>query len=230
MEEAGGLSRDSWVDRLSGTPAYAGLDAIRLRFRQAVYQASDRMAILRWRLSLPWRPVSTLEMIALSSAFAFMVYLLSTKSMLGDDSFVLDMVHNVNLVFHEAGHWIFIIFGNITLGVFGGSLNQILIPLMVTIAFWLNRDTVGFAFGFFWFFENFLDVAFYMADARALMLPLLGDLGKDGHDWYYLFSQFALLEQDTHIAAATRAVGWFGMLVTWAWFAGRWWSERKSSF
>ena len=110
--------------------------------------------------ALPWNRVSLKEMLLLTSGFLFMFYLLATKSMLGDDSVVLDLLHNANLIFHEAGHWIFALSGNIMIAVFGGSLNQILIPLIVTGAFWMNRDTAGFAFGLFWCFENFLDVAF----------------------------------------------------------------------
>ncbi len=49
----------------------------------------------------------------------------------------------------------------------GGTLGQLLIPLVVTVAFWRQRDALGFAVGGFWFFENFLDVAVYMADAKS---------------------------------------------------------------
>ena len=178
--------------------------------------------------ALPWNRVSLKEMLLLSAGFLTLFYLLSTKSMLGDDSVILDMLHNVNLVFHEAGHWIFALSGNVMIAIFGGSLNQILIPLIVTVAFWLNRDTVGFAFGLFWCFENFLDVAFYIADARALALPLLGELGKDGHDWHILLRHFDLLDQDISIAENCRLIGWFGMVSAWAWFLERWWSGRTT--
>ncbi len=174
--------------------------------------------------ALPWNPVSLKEMLILTGGFLTMFYLLSTKSMLGDDSVILDMLHNVNLVFHEAGHWIFALSGNVMIAIFGGSLNQILIPLIVTVAFWLNRDTVGFTFGLFWCFENFLDVAFYIADARALALPLLGGLGKDGHDWHILLTHFGLLDQDISIAGFCRLIGWFGMIATWVWLLDRWWA------
>lgn len=157
-----------------------------------------------------------------------MVTLLATKGLMGSDSTVLFLVHNVNLVFHEAGHWIFGIFGNEMLGIFGGSLNQILIPLIVAVSFWSRRDAVGFAFGLFWFFENFLDVAVYMADARALVLPLIGGLGDDAHDWRNLFFRFGLIEQDTAIAGATRTVGWIGIWFTWLWLLWRWFAGRKS--
>jgi hypothetical protein len=179
--------------------------------------------------ALPWNPVSLKEMLILTSGFLTMFYLLSTKSMLGDDSVILDMLHNVNLVFHEAGHWIFALSGNIMIAIFGGSLNQILIPLIVTVAFWLNRDTVGFTFGLFWCFENFLDVAFYIADARALALPLLGELGKDGHDWHILLKHFNLLDQDISIAENCRLIGWFGMVAALVWFLGRWWGGDAST-
>ncbi len=181
------------------------------------------------RLSLPWQPVSTPAMVALSVGFAIMVYLLATKGLLGSDSTILYLTHNVNLVFHEAGHWIFGIFGNDTLGILGGSLNQVLIPAIVAVAFWRKRDAVGFAFGLFWCFENLLDVAVYMADARALVLPLIGGLGEEAHDWRNLFLRFGLLEQDTAIAAKTRLVGWVGIMVTWTWFFWRWLMDRKSS-
>jgi hypothetical protein len=170
----------------------------------------------------PWNPVSLNEMLIVTGGFLTMFYLLSTKSMLGDDSFILDMLHNVNLVFHEAGHWIFALSGNIMIAILGGSLNQILIPLIVTSAFWLNRDTVGYTFGLFWCFENFLDVAYYIADARALELPLLGELGKDGHDWHILLTHLDLLHQDISIAGYCRVVGWLGMLATWIWLLNRW--------
>ena len=175
--------------------------------------------------ALPWSRVSLKEMLALSGGFLTLFYLLSTKSMLGTDSVVLDMLHNVNLVFHEAGHWIFALSGNVMIAILGGSLNQILIPLIVTGAFWLNRDTTGYVFGLLWCFENFLDVAFYIADARALALPLLGDLGKEGHDWHILLRYFDLLDQDISIAENMRLIGWFGMVAAWAWFLERWWAE-----
>jgi len=180
-------------------------------------------------LSLPWQPVSTLAFAALSAGFAVMVYLLASYKLLGSGSTILYLTHNVNLVFHEAGHWIFGIFGNRTLGILGGTLNQVLIPLIVAVSFWAKRDALGFAFGLFWCFENLLDIAVYMADARALVLPLIGGLGVEGHDWRNLFMRFGLLEQDTAIAAKTRFVGWAGMIATWAWFLFRWRIDRKPS-
>jgi len=171
---------------------------------------------------LPWRPVTNLSFGALSFLFGLMMILLAKYDLMGGNSKILWITHTVNLVFHEAGHMIFAIFGNNILMIFGGSLNQILIPLIIAGAFWVRRDTLGFAFALFWCFENFLDVAVYMADARALQLPLIGGLGDDAHDWRNLFFRFGLIDQDIVIAGRTTFVGWCGMIGTWMWLTWHW--------
>ncbi len=185
------------------------------------------MADLIGQAGLPWNPVPTVATIALSVCFAVMIFLLATVDRRESNSLVLFMVHNVNLVFHEAGHWIFGVLGNETLMILGGSLNQVLIPLVVAVAFWIRRDAAGFAFALFWMFENFLDVAVYMADARALELPLIGGLGEEAHDWRNLFMRWNLLAKDTLIAQYTRTIGWFGMCMVWAWLIWQWFSSKQ---
>ena len=73
------------------------------------------------------------------------------------------------------------------------------------------------------FFEQFLPIARYMADARAQDLPLLtvGDSDDVIHDWAYLFGKFGVLDHDTQIAHAVRVLGWLGMVATLAWFLWR---------
>jgi hypothetical protein len=173
---------------------------------------------------VPWRPVTHLSFGALSLLFGVMIFLLAKDDAIVGKSKILWLMHNVNLVFHEAGHMIFAVFGNNTLTIFGGSLNQILIPLIVAGAFWVRRDTLGFAFGLFWCFENFLDIAVYMDDARALQMPLIGDHGPDAHDWRNLFFRFGLIDQDIVIAGRTAFVGWCGMIGAWMWLAWQWWA------
>ncbi len=177
--------------------------------------------------SLPWKPISKMTVLSFSIGWAALVYLLATKDMLGSDSTILYLTHNVNLVFHEAGHWIFGIFGFRILTILGGSINQLLIPLIVTASFWSRRDAVGYTFGLFWFFENCLDVAVYMADARALALPLIGGLGEEAHDWKNILSYFGLIEKDTALASAVTTVGWFGIIFTWSWFCWIWFKNRE---
>ena len=82
---------------------------------------------------------------------------------------------------------------------------------------------LGTAFCAFFFFEQCLPVATYMADARAQELPLLtvGDADYVIHDWNYLFGHLGVLDHDIQIAAIVRAIGWIGMLATVAWLLWR---------
>jgi len=122
-----------------------------------------------------------------------------------------------NLAIHEAGHPLFSLFGD-TAMILGGTLAELLVPLACAVGFFLRREPAGVAFSGFWFFENFLYVGTYMADARALALPLVG---SGDHDWELLFTQWNLLLHDQQIGHAFRALGWAGMLSTVAWFAYR---------
>jgi len=94
--------------------------------------------------------------------------------------------------------------------------------LIVTIAFWPQRDPLGCAIGGFWFFENFLDVAVYMADAQVLLLPLIGGLGDEAHDWRNLFTIWDVLGKTEMIAGTTHTLGWIGMFSVWFWLSCRW--------
>ena len=75
----------------------------------------------------------------------------------------------VNLIVHEGGHLLFGWFGP-TLGIWGGTILQWLVPLLLAGYFFSQRQTTAFAFCVFFFFENWLYTATYMADARAMAL------------------------------------------------------------
>lgn len=131
----------------------------------------------------------------------------------------IPMLDGVNLVFHEAGHPLFGMLGWETLTILGGTLMQVLVPLVVAASFWLRRDAYGTAAAGIWAFENLLNIAHYVADARAQVLPLVG--GGE-HDWAELLGRWGLLAQDTTLAQGLRILGWLGMVVCWAWLAWRW--------
>lgn len=152
-------------------------------------------------------------MAAASSGFGVLFILLKT-----DDDGFLSVVDHANLVFHEAGHVIFGILGQ-TLGLYGGTLGQLAIPLIVGATFWKQRDAVSTAISGVWFFQNYLNIARYMADARAQLLPLVG--GGD-HDWTNIFSRWGALASDIAIANTVAAAGWIGMGAVWGWLAWRW--------
>ena len=176
--------------------------------------------------SYPWKPVPFWALAVTSVCFAVLMYLLKTD-LLGHHSFWMRGLHRVNLVFHEFGHPAFSFFGQ-TLSILGGTLGQLLIPLVVMAAFWRQRDTLGCAVSGFWFFENFLDVAVYMADAQVLLLPLIGGLGSEAHDWRNLFTMWGVLGKTSMIAGTTQTLGWLGMFAAWVWLSWRWLCSKNT--
>lgn len=127
----------------------------------------------------------------------------------------------VNLPVHESGHLVFGWFGQ-TIGIAGGTIMELLAPAALAVYFASVRKPFGTAFALFIFFENFLYIATYMADARAQALPLVSVGGGETiHDWFYLFSKFGVLEHDVGIARCVRFCGWLGMIGTILWLATR---------
>jgi hypothetical protein len=124
--------------------------------------------------------------------------------------FLLD---HANLLFHEAGHPIYGLFSE-RIAVYGGTLGQLTFPIVLAISFYRKAEPIPFAACGIWFSENLLNIARYMADARAQILPLVG--GGD-HDWNEIFTRWNVLNIDTAIAATTRALGWCGMVVALIW-------------
>lgn len=172
-----------------------------------------------WELSRePWRSVLFWQLVLASLGFSWIMYVLKTS-----DQDWVRIIDDANLVFHEAGHPIFGLLGS-TLGLYGGTLGQLAIPGGIAVAFWARREAVGCAVTGFWFFENHLNIARYMADARAQVLPLVG--GGE-HDWTAIFSRWGVLSSDTTIAAFVAGVGWLGMIGVWGWLVWRWLSSRE---
>lgn len=167
-----------------------------------------------------WQPASRAAAACWTACYvAFMIYAALDKS-----GFLF--IDNANLVVHEGGHLLFGWFGQ-TLGLWGGTLLQWLVPALLAAYFFTQRQMTGFVFCLFVLFENFLYTATYMADARAQVLPLVtvGD-GEAGHDWYNIFSSLGLLRYATSIAGVVRFAGWTGMAGTVTWFAI--WAFRRS--
>src|SRR5574337_1628666 len=104
---------------------------------------------LSWeRPAEDWRSVSRPALVGWLAFYAvFLLHAAANK----DGFLVLD---HVNLVIHEAGHFFFGWFGY-TLGILGGTLGELLVPLLIAAYFFWRRETAGTAFAAFWFFENF---------------------------------------------------------------------------
>ena len=124
----------------------------------------------------------------------------------------VDYLKNVNIVFHEAGHTLFVLFGDF-LRTLGGSFLQVLVPLALAVYFFIWRKEI-FSGGvmLFWAGESVIDVSWYIADAQKTLLPLLGspDGGRAGHDRHYLLSTFGVLDKTDAIADAAY---FFGMII-----------------
>ena len=168
------------------------------------------------QLKEKWEPVSKWALIAWVAFYAlFLLYAARAA-----DGLIID---NVNLVVHESGHLLFGWLGSQTIMVAGGTLMQLLVPSLLACFFIYQRQPIGTAFCAFFFFENFLNIAPYMADARAQQLQLVtvGDAENTIHDWFYLFSKVGLLRHDTQIAAFTKVLGWLGMIAVVVWLVWR---------
>ncbi len=151
--------------------------------------------------------------IHLIAAAVFLIWALSLAIPEQPGSFL----HWIDLAFHEAGHLVFAPFGR-TLMLLGGTILQLAVPAALCGYFLKQRSPFSAAFCLFWFGENFIDVSVYMADARALRLPLVG--GGE-HDWNNLFYQFGLLAEDrvSAIATTTHHLGVLLMLGAALWVA-----------
>ncbi|HEX9162251.1 MAG TPA: hypothetical protein VF980_11140 [Thermoanaerobaculia bacterium] len=113
------------------------------------------------------------------------------------------MFSGITLAFHEMGHLLFAFAGHFICA-FMGSGMQILIPLIVIAIFLRQPDYFGVAVGGFWLSFSLFELANYVADARAMQLPLVGFSDDPEHDWHYLLSTTGLLRLDTTFAFLIR--------------------------
>ncbi|MEE4357789.1 MAG: zinc ribbon domain-containing protein [Desulfococcaceae bacterium] len=140
--------------------------------------------------------------------------------------------HSVNLPFHEAGHIIFRPFGQFITSL-GGTLGQLLMPLIcMTVFLFHTGDAFAASVCLWWFAENFMDIAPYIADARAGVLPLLGgNTGQSSpygfHDWEYILNETGLLRYDLTIARISYSLGTILMLLSFVWGAYLLWKQYR---
>ncbi|MBR6448502.1 MAG: hypothetical protein IKS96_00915 [Fibrobacter sp.] len=144
----------------------------------------------------------------------------------GYQSWIAQFLHNLNLPVHETGHIVFGIFGKPLITSLGGSLFQVIMPLVFCFALWIKpRDLFGASIALWWAFENLIDVAPYIDDALHMKLTLIsGGTGAEApygfHDWNFILSETGLLLKYDTIAATVYAVGYIGMALCVLW--GSW--------
>ena len=131
-------------------------------------------------------------------------------------------LHLVNLPFHEAGHIFFRLFGRWMTSL-GGTLGQLLIPIICLLAFLINsKNPFGASVSLWWLGENFMDIAPYINDARNQELMLLGGItGREAdygyHDWEFILNEIGLIRYDHTLAHLAHGFGMVLMLTSFVW-------------
>ena len=91
---------------------------------------------------------------------------------------------NIDLPIHETGHLLFRPFGEF-MGIAGGSLFQVIMPLIFVGYFWWRQQYYSAAIVMLWVGQSILNVYVYAADAVVMQLVLTsGFTGSEGsfHD------------------------------------------------
>jgi hypothetical protein len=118
-------------------------------------------------------------------------------------------MHLVHTPIHEAGHVFFRVLGEF-MGIAGGSLFQVIVPIVFFGYFVYHEKPFSASIVLFWVGQSITDVYVYANDAVVMQLPLLsGVTGSEGgfHDWNYLLAETGLLGQTVLIAKFIRLVG-----------------------
>jgi len=119
----------------------------------------------------------------------------------------------INLGIHEIGHIVFSVFGHFIM-MAGGTILQCLAPVISIFLFYRQRDFFAIAICFGWLATNLFDVATYVADARAMALPLVSPFGVEAaHDWHYLLGELGILKLDRFLGGLIRIIGSLNMLI-----------------
>jgi len=137
-------------------------------------------------------------------SYAGIAVVLSWLTVLAITQEWVPIINDTNFIFHEAGHAIFMFFGEF-IHALAGSAFQIALPLLLAFAFLKKRDVLGATVMLWWGGENMIGVGRYIADARTQQLELFG--GGE-HDWANILGRFPhLLPYDTVIGGAVRGLG-----------------------
>ncbi|MDR3412808.1 MAG: hypothetical protein P4L87_17980 [Formivibrio sp.] len=136
------------------------------------------------------------------------------------------ILDGANLLFHEAGHPIFGLLSE-RLMVYGGTLGQLVFPTIVWWKFQRQREVAGTYVSALWFGENWLNIGRYMADARAQVLPLVGN-GDRIHDWNEILVRWGLLNADTALGGLVRFMALIGILAATGWLIWRWCNPQEN--
>jgi hypothetical protein len=174
-------------------------------------------------------PISFWTRVALLAFFAVWGIRLATMDIRSGEiggSFL----HGPLLVFHEAGHVVFMAFGEF-LTIAGGTLGQLIMPAILCGALLIkNRDPFGAAIGLWLIGASLLDIAPYAWDALQPQLMLLGGrTGDDGgpHDWMYLLDAFHMRQRAHGVGRSFYLLGIVTIAISLYWGGWVLWRQKK---
>ena len=153
--------------------------------------------------------------------FAALLGSYSVYLIFNSEAVMSSWLHGVSLAIHEAGHYFIFALAPEFLMILGGSLTQCVLPMLFVFQFWRTGQQFAVFATMFWVGYNVLDTAVYIADARAMLLPLLGGEAVI-HDWNYLLTALNLLPADKFIAGIFWVIGSLCMLLSFlgcVWYA-----------
>jgi hypothetical protein len=189
--------------------------------RATVGAQSDELT--GWRallLHVPRRVDNTLFWcrVLLLAVFAIWGLRLMTLSV-AEGEMAQSFIHGPLLVFHEAGHVLFMPLGQ-WLMVAGGTLMQWLMPVVLGAALlWKNRDPFGASFALWLLGVSVMDTAPYLYDALHPQLILLGGrTGEEGgHDFIFLLESLGLIQHAQRLGLLLHKLGAGVMLLALGW-------------
>lgn len=189
--------------------------------------AVDRRRLLAWLLHVPAR-VDSVSFYGRCAAYLFFfVWGWRLYAMdIGAADIMESFMHAIVLPIHEAGHVLFIPFGRF-MAVLGGSLFQVLLPLVLMASFMFGfggsrRDNFAASLMLWWAAMSIIDVAPYIWDAFDPKMMLLGGstgAESDGHDWQNILGDLGLIKRAHLIAGIAHTLGLLVMLVAYTWGA-----------
>lgn len=103
-----------------------------------------------------------------------------------------------HLVVHTAGKYIFGLAGEAP-GLYGGTVMQIIIPVLLIIFFYVNYLRIWLQFALFLFGHTMLNIGAYAADAATKKIELFGDPNVS-HDWNKILTNLDALNYSGDIA------------------------------
>ncbi|MDZ7806777.1 MAG: hypothetical protein U5K71_06645 [Gracilimonas sp.] len=105
------------------------------------------------------------------------------------------LIDNFLLIVHEAGHTFFGMFGSRFITILGGTLLEILLPFVIFVYGWWNRQHLVAQLGLLMTGFAWIESSAYAADAMFRRMPLIGNLPKSAHDFFNLFSMKGILSE-----------------------------------